>query len=100
MSVFNKEIIAATTGAVTSNGFSTLGTITIMADALTNRAERVTLQQTRDGVTWIDVKLNGVVQALTRKHTQITVSGPGKFRVVKTVTATSVGVTLWRTESK
>ena len=100
MSVVDREIIAATTDAATSEKFSTIGTLTVMADTLVGRSEKVTLQQTRDGTNWIDVILNGVVQTIDRKHTQLTLSGPGQFRLVKTTTASPVGVTLWRTESK
>jgi hypothetical protein len=99
MSVFPKEIIEATTDAATSGKFNTIGTATIMSDVLVGRTEKVTLQQTRDGSTWLDVMLNGVVQTLDRKHTQLTIAGPGVYRVVKTVTASAVGVTLWRTEA-
>lgn len=100
MSVVDKEIIAPTTDAATSGQFNTVGTQTIMADTLVGRAEKVTLQQTRNGSDWIDVLLNGVVQTIDRKHTQLTISGPGLYRVVKSVTASPVGVTRWETGAK
>lgn len=100
MSVVDNEIIEATTDAVTSGQFNTIGTQTVMADTLVGRSEKVTLQQTRDGTNWIDVMLNGVVQTIDRKHTQLTISGPGLYRVVKTTTASPVGVTLWETGAK
>ena len=100
MSVVNEEIIAPTTEAATSGQFNTIGTSTVMADALVGRTEKITLQQTRDGTNWLDVLLNGVVQTIDRKHTQLTISGPGLYRVVKSVTASPVGVTLWETGAR
>lgn len=100
MSVFQEEIIAATQAAVTSGRFNTIGTLSIMADEMSSKSETIVLQQTRDGVNWTPVMLNGVTQALTRKHNQLTISGPGLYRLVKSVTVNPIGVTLWRTEAK
>ena len=100
MSVVDRELIVATQAAVTSPRFNTIGTLTIMSDEMSAKSETIVLQQTRDGSNWTNVMLNGVVQALTRKHNQLTISGPGLFRLVKSVTINPIGVTLWRTESK
>jgi len=98
MSVRNEELIAATTGAVTSGGFTVVGTATVMASALAS-GETVTIQQTHNGTDWQDTSLNLVSQVITLGHTAITLLGPGKFRCVKSVTAGSVGVNLWITEA-
>ena len=98
MSVFPKEIIIPVQAEATSGKFTTVGTITVIADALVLN-EKVTIQVTRDGTTFQDLIFNGVIQTLESKHNQITLSGPGQYRVVKTVTAAAVGVSLWKTEA-
>lgn len=95
MSVSNTELISAKTDAETSAGFFTVRTAVIMADALVD-SETITVQQTHDGSTWQNMTLNGVSQQITATHTLITLTGPGKFRVIKSVTASPVSVNLWR----
>ena len=95
MSVQNTELIASTTSAATSAGFFTVRTAVIMANPLSD-GESITVQQTLDGSTWQDMTLNGVSQQITATHTLITLTGPGKFRITKSVTASPVSVNLWR----
>ena len=97
MSAVNKEVIAPITAAATSPAFNTNGVFTVMADTLGDD-ESVTLEQSRDGTNWQEIKLNGVVQIIDSSHNQITISGPGLFRVVKSVTVAAVGVTIWRAD--
>lgn len=95
MSITNKLLIPETTGAANSAAFDTIRTVVIMAGALVSD-ETVTVDQTHDGVTWRAMTLNGVVQQLTATHSLITLSGPGKFRVVKSATASAISVNMWR----
>lgn len=96
MGIRNKEIIAPSTGEVTSGAFNVLGTQAVNAGILTS-GESVKIQYTHDGSDWQDLYLNGVLQELTTDHSVITIQGPGLFRCVKSVTAGSVGVNLWIT---
>lgn len=97
MSVKDETLIEATTEADSSKKFKTVGTHTIMCDALLVD-EFVIIQQTHDGSTFQNVILNGITQAIDIKHTLITLIGPGVFRVVKSVTASPVKVVRWITE--
>lgn len=99
MSLTNKEIIAATTDAATSERFGVQGTQSIACSALIED-ETVTLQYTHNGLVWQDLILNNVTQSLTSKHSILTISGPGMFRCVKSVTASPVSVNKWVTEAE
>lgn len=96
MGIRNKEIIAPATGEVTSGAFSVFGTQAVTADVL-GTGESVKIQYTHDGEVWQDLYLNGVLQKITSDHSIITMQGPGLFRCIKSVTASSVGVNLWIT---
>ena len=96
MGIRNKEIIAQSTGEVTSGAFSVLGTQSVNADVLED-GESVKIQYTHDGAVWQDLYLNGVLQEITSEHSIITMQGPGLFRCVKSVTVGLVGVNLWIT---
>lgn len=85
------ELIAATTAAAQSSGFTTIRTRTVMARGLAG-AETVTLQQSDDGTNWYDVILDGVTQELSVTHTLLTIIGPGHFRMDKSATVASVSV--------
>ena len=99
MSLTNKELIAATTGAATSERFGVQGTQSIACSTLVED-EAVTLQYTHDGVLWQDLVLDNVIQSLSRKHSILTISGPGMFRCVKSITASPVSVNKWITEAE
>lgn len=96
MGIKNKEIIAATTGAETSSGFTVLGTQTVNAGVLL-AGESVLIEYTHDGTDWQNLILNGILQEITEKHSAITILGPGLFRCVKSITASPVSVNLWIT---
>lgn len=100
MSAWETELIAATTDAAVSEAFTVTGTETVVAAGLDDEItqEGVGIQFYHDG-NWYDLYLNGVVQEITKRHSMITLASPGKYRVVKTATTTSVSVYLWRTET-
>lgn len=99
MSSWEIELITATTDSETSEPFTVTGTETVVAagfgDEITE--EGAGIQFYHDG-SWYTLYLNGVLQQITKKHSMITLSSPGKYRVVKTATASPVSVFLWRTE--
>lgn len=99
MSSWDELLIAATTTGLISPEFVTVGSETIVAGVL-GYGEGIKIQYTHDGTVWQDLYLNGVLQEITEMHSLITLVGPGKFRVVKSITANAVSVVRWRTESR
>ena len=97
MSVRTREIIAATTGIVTSVAFAPVGVATVTAGAFAVN-EGVKVQFSHDAVTWQDLYLNGVLQEIDASHTMITIMGPGMFRCVKSLSVAAYSVTLWESE--
>lgn len=99
MSITNRVLIQPTTTASTSDRFTVQGTQSIAASVLIDD-ETVTIQLTHDGSTWQDLKLDNVVQSITSKHSIITISGPGMYRCVKSITSGPVSVNRWITEAE
>ena len=95
-----EEILAETTSAVASSAFG-IGPkeATITATAL-GAGETVDIQighqQTPgDDVDWQDLFRSGTQQIITDTNNSVTVLGPGKFRVNKSVTAAATSVNIW-----
>ena len=97
MSIRNKELIPATTSLAFCSPFNVLGSATLTCSAL-GSGEGVQLQYSNDGTDFQTLYLNGVLQELTTEHSILTITGPGKYRVLKSVTASAVSVYLWETE--
>lgn len=99
MSIRNETIINATTSLAFSKEFSVLGCATITAGPLAVN-EGVQIQYSNNGLDWYSLYLNGILQEITaEEHSIITVHGPGKFRCLKSVTASACSVNLWESET-
>ena len=95
-----KEILAEITDAVASDAF-VIGpqeaTITTTALGAGETVEiQIGHQQTPgDDVDWQDLFRAGTQQTIDDTNNSVTVLGPGKFRVNKSVTADATSVVLW-----
>ena len=97
MSIRSKELIAATTSLAYSSPFNVLGSATLTCSALASD-EGVQLQYSNNGSDFQSLYLNGVLQEITPDHSILTITGPGKYRVLKSATSAPVSVGLWETE--
>ena len=90
-----REILAATASATQSDAFW-VGPkeITITTTAL-GAGETADVQITHDGTTWQDLYRAGTLQSLDSTNNAVTVLGPGKFRVNKSITASVTSINLW-----
>ena len=98
MSIRRKTIIEATTSLSYSSAFNILGCGTITAGPFADEDEGVQIQYRNNGSDWYSLYLNGVLQEITPKHSILTINGPGKFRCLKTATASPCSVNLWESE--
>lgn len=97
MSVAQQIIVAAQTGAKTSDPFQQSvadGQCTIVAGGL-GASETVTVQIQDASGNWQNVPA-AIAPQLTSTVTAAVLTAPGIYRVVKTATAGSVGVALYR----
>lgn len=97
MGIKQETIVSSTTALAYSKGFNVLGCATITAGPLAS-GEGVQIQISNDGTDWYGLCLNGVLQEITTDHMIITINGPGKFRVLKSVTASACSVNIWESE--
>ncbi|WP_261533117.1 hypothetical protein [Burkholderia multivorans] len=97
MSVALQILVAAQTGAATSNAFQQSvadGPCTIVAGGLAG-SETATVQIQDASGNWQNVPA-AIAPQLTATVPAAVLTAPGIYRVVKTATATSVGVALYR----
>ena len=98
MSAYPETIIPDTTNGIISIEKGATGGITIVATDTLGDDEAIKVQITADGSTWYDLYINGMLQEITPEHSVLSIHGPIKIRCVKTVTASAIGVVIWRTE--
>ncbi len=98
MSVVDETIIQDNTIQVTSPSFSSEQVCTICASGIFGEDEGAKVQHTHDGNTWQDLYLDGVLQEIDSTHTMLTILGPGKFRVIKSATASPIAIVRWWSE--
>ena len=91
-----RTLLAAATAAGNSLSFSVEGIrgVTVMASGLAT-TETGTLQITADGgVTWFNATDSAGAIQLTASQSTFLVVGPGDYRIVKSVTAAAVAITV------
>lgn len=98
MSVRSETIIPATTSLAYSQPFNVIGSRSITAGSIAI-GEAVRIEYSYNGSDFEPLYLNGVLQEIDAKHSLITIYGPGKFRCLKTVTASPCGVYAWDSEA-
>ena len=98
MGVTSDTIIPATTSLAYSQPFNVVGSRSITAGPISTD-EAVRIEYSYNGSDFEPLYLNGVLQEIDVKHSLITIYGPGKFRCLKTATASPCGVYAWDSEA-